>query len=206
MNSISSSTGTDHHANLPPILGLPEDAIRRIIANINSADNLTLSKLARTCKHLWKIVSTDALCSFFYTAREAYLSGDLNKKVLVFTLLSDWINDVAGQLPELTRWQIIGHLSYMGSWDKLSPYAAIEDVDGQISRSLLSPIKSLVRLAHRDLDDSRAASESAHLPASAATLEAGAELAETLRRLIVLFDEHFAISIRKINASLEPLE
>lgn len=120
MNSIPSSSLSPHRQKQPQLLELPDDAIRAIISTIDKADNATLSNLVQTCKDLWQLAGADALRSFFYAAREAYETGDTHKKVMVYCVLADWIPAVANQLPEASRWQIIGHLSHMATIDGLA--------------------------------------------------------------------------------------
>ncbi len=113
MDRLSSPSAVAFRTEPLQLTALPEAMIAKIIATIDKADNQTLASLARTCKDLWRLASVDTLRSFFHAAREACEAGDNNTKVAVFCVLTDWITTVADQLPEATRWQLLGHLSHM---------------------------------------------------------------------------------------------
>ena len=94
----------------PRLLQLPEEILANILSRIPSADNATLSSLVMSCKHLWTMLRADALLSFFYAARAAYDCADTEKKVANFKLLSEWLPQVADQLPDELRMQMLEQL------------------------------------------------------------------------------------------------
>ncbi len=120
MNSISSFPVPTYPTEYSDERALPNEMIAMIISKLDKADVQTLSHIAQTCKDLWHLTRPDMLRSFFYVAQQVYEAGDSEKKVAVFRTLADWIVTVAAQLPEPTRWQIIGHLSYMATIDDIA--------------------------------------------------------------------------------------
>lgn len=187
MDRISSSSITAHRTEQPQLHELPEDAIRAIISTINKADNQTLSALAQTCKDLWHIASVDTLRSFFYAAREAYEVGDTSKKVAVFCVLADWIVAVADQLPEATRWQILGHLSHM---------ATIEALADPETKKMVAFTNRLIKLAkHEVMTDTERLQASLDLASNKQTRSTGqrghhgtdVKLAKTVWRLHAIY-------------------
>lgn len=104
----------------PPILNLPNEVFREIIAKIDKADNATLSSMTQTCKGIAGLIGTDALLSFFYAARTAYDGGDNHIKITVFCNLIDWFQEIDEYLPQESASQILEHLSTMGYIDNLS--------------------------------------------------------------------------------------
>ncbi len=94
----------------PQLLQLPEEILANILSRIPTADNATLSSLVMSCKHLWTMLRADALLSFFYAARAAYDCADTEKKVTIFKILSEWLPQVADQLPDELRMQMLEQL------------------------------------------------------------------------------------------------
>lgn len=142
MDRLSSSSALAIRTEPLQLTELPKEMIAKIIATIGEADNQTLASLAQTCKDLWRIASVDTLRSFFFAVREAYEGGDNDRKVAVFCVLTDWIATVADQLPEATRWQLLGHLSHMALIDMYT--------EPEIERMLKST-DELFNLARREV-------------------------------------------------------
>ncbi len=181
----------------------PEDMIAKIIATIGQVDNQTLASLAQTCKDLWRIASVDTLRSFFFAAREAYEGGDNGRKVAVFCVLTDWIDTVADQLPETTRWEMIGELSHRATIGDLG--------DPELSRMIASTHR-LIELAMHEIvistEQRHARLDLAENNQAARASNGSVELMISMQRLIAARTQYmnlFAAGLSELNRRLEQL-
>ncbi len=140
--SIASLPGTPC-ADAPQLLQLPEEILANILSNIPTADNATLSSLVMSCTQLWHMLRADALLSFFHAARAAYDCGEKEKKVTIFKLLSEWLPQVAGQLPDETRLQMLEQLI---SLDPLLSDSLADNV------GMVNAVNRLVAIARQEND------------------------------------------------------
>ena len=140
--SISSLPGTPC-AEAPQLLRLPEEVLAHILSNIPTADNATLSSLVMSCKQLWNLLRVDALLSFFYAARAAYDGGDTGKKVTIFKILSEWLPQVAEQLPDEIRMQMLEQLV---SLDTLLSGSLADNV------GMVNALNRLIAIARKEND------------------------------------------------------
>lgn len=98
---------------------------------------------------LQRIVGTDAVLSYFYAACEAYESGDTDKKVAVFCVLTDWIIADADRLPEETRMEVLAEASCMAEVE--SPHGRIPrlgDSAASLLRFVINLLESGPRISH----------------------------------------------------------
>ncbi len=130
-------------AAAPQLRDLPDEIIANIISKIPSADNATLSHLVISCKHLWDLASTDALLSFFHVASAAFASGDTSKKVTIFKALSEWLPQVAGQLPDEPRQQMLEQLIQV---DPIRPDSLADHL------TMVNSINRLIVMARQEID------------------------------------------------------
>lgn len=205
MNRMSSSPAHLPHFEAPSLLELTEDAIVAVTRFIPKADNPTLARLVQTCRDLQRIVGTDALLSYFYAARASYETGDTDKKVAVFCTLCEWINQVADQLPPESRWQLIEHLSMLGTRENLSASLPVDHLEDTTLRKIAKAVNSVAELASRELANHRAAIDEADHSPGTEILEAGFRLAMSLDCLSVLNSHYHTAWHRKYTAGFEPM-
>ncbi len=141
--SSSSSSSDLPSVNPPELLDLPDEVIANIVAMIPSSDNATLSHLVISCKHLWRLASTDALLSFFEAASQAYAGSDPGKKVTVFQVLSEWLPQVADQLPGEQRLQLLERLMNI---DPLRSDSLAHNL------TMVNAINGLIVMARQEID------------------------------------------------------
>ncbi len=106
-----------YRSESPALLPDAEEDIASIISLIDKADDQTLASLTQTHSASWRAADADALCSFFYAAKDSFDNSDAGRKLALFAMLTSWLDEVSSQLPDETRHQMLSRLADMAKID-----------------------------------------------------------------------------------------